>query len=69
MKLSDTGNRLLLILQSVLCVVLTALKGKEGQNSGAIVYMTLISAIAMLVGFLLTYILPRSIVKMGKEKL
>ncbi|MBR6406413.1 MAG: MFS transporter [Lachnospiraceae bacterium] len=50
-------------------VVLTALKGKEGQNSGAIVYMTLISAIAMLVGFLLTYILPRSIVKMGKEKL
>ena len=25
MKLSDTGNRLLLIIQSVLCVVLTAL--------------------------------------------
>ena len=49
-------------------IVLTALKGTEGQKSGNIVYMTLIAAIGMIVAFLLTYILPRSIVKMGREK-
>ncbi len=49
-------------------VVLTSLKGYEEQRSGSIFYMTMISGIAMIVGFLLSYILPRSIVKMGKEK-
>ena len=49
-------------------VVLTALKGYEAQRSGNIFYMTMISGIAMVIGFLLSYILPRSIVKMGKEK-
>ncbi len=49
-------------------IVLTALKGSEEQQSGGIFYMTLIAGIAMVIGFLLTYILPRSIVKMGREK-
>jgi len=49
-------------------LVLTALKGSEEQQSGNITYMTLIAAIGMIVAFLLTYILPQSIVRMGKEK-
>ena len=49
-------------------VVLTALKGTEEQQSGGIFYMTLIAGGAMIIGFLLTYFLPRSIMKMGREK-
>lgn len=48
-------------------VVLTALKGSEQQNSGAIFYMTLISAVAMVAAFALSFILPKSLTDMGKE--
>ena len=49
-------------------VVLTALKGTESANSGAIFYMTLIAGLGTLVSFALTFILPKSITSMGKEK-
>ena len=48
-------------------VVLTALKGSEDQASGAIRYMTLICAAAMVVSLALSFILPKSIIFMGKE--
>lgn len=43
-------------------VVLTALK----KADGAITYMTIISAIACVIAFTFTYILPQSIVKLGR---
>lgn len=46
-------------------LVLTALKGKEGDASSAISYMTLISAAGTFVALLFTFILPKSIIKMG----
>ena len=49
-------------------VVLTALKGSEDAASGAIRYLTLISAIGTVISFLLTFILPKSLTRMGKEK-
>jgi hypothetical protein len=48
-------------------VVLTALKGSENSNSGAIKYMTLICAVAVMVSFALTFTLPKSIRRMGRE--
>ena len=44
-------------------VVLVALK-----QSGTIAYLTLISAIAFVVAFAFTFILPRSIVELGRVK-
>ena len=49
-------------------VVLTALKGSEEQASDAIKYMTLICAAAMVVSLALSFILPKGIVYLGKEK-
>ena len=46
-------------------LVLTALKGKEGDASSAISYMTLISAAGTFVALLFTFMLPKSIIKMG----
>ena len=48
--------------------VLTALKGSEDANSGAIRYMTLICALGTLISFALTFVLPKSITGLGKEK-
>ena len=49
-------------------IVLTALKGSETSNSGAIKYMTLICAVAVMVSFALTFTLPKVIRTMGKEE-
>lgn len=49
-------------------VVLTALKGSEESASGAIFYMTLISALGTIVSFILTLALPKSLLDMGKQK-
>ncbi|MBQ7599722.1 MAG: MFS transporter [Clostridia bacterium] len=49
-------------------IVLTALKGSETSNSGAIKYMTLICAVAVMVSFALTFTLPKAIRTMGKEE-
>ncbi len=49
-------------------VVLTALKGTEGQNSDAIRYLTPICAAAILVSFLLSWLLPRKVLDMGREE-
>ena len=48
--------------------VLTALKGSEDANSDAIRYMTLICALGTLISFALTFVLPKSITGLGKEK-
>ncbi len=47
--------------------VLTGLKG-DGEGTSAIVYMTLICAAAMLAAFALTFVLPKTVRMMGKEK-
>lgn len=49
-------------------IVLTALKGSEDQASGAIRYMTLICAAGVLVAFVFTFVLPKSITGMGKDR-
>ena len=49
-------------------IVLTALKGSEDAASGAIRYLTVISALGTAVSFALTYILPKSFTMMGKDK-
>lgn len=48
-------------------VVLTALKGTEEAASGAIFYLTVISAAGTLLAALLTFALPASILKMGAK--
>ena len=48
-------------------VVLTALKGSENNPTDAIKYMTLISAAGCLVAFFTSWILPKSLMMMGKE--
>jgi len=48
-------------------LVLNALKGSETSNSSAMKFMTLISAVGILVALALTFTLPRSIIMMGKE--
>ena len=49
-------------------VVLTALKGTEGQHSDAIRYLTPICAAAILVSFLLSWLLPKKVMDMGREE-
>ena len=49
-------------------VVLTALKGSESSNSGAIRFLTLICALGTLVSYLLSHILPKSVTKIGQEE-
>ena len=49
-------------------IVLTALKGSESSNSGAIRYLTLICAIGTLVSYLLSHILPKSVTQIGQEE-
>ena len=49
-------------------IVLTALKGTEEAPTDAIIYMTLICAIACLISFALTFILPRSLSELGREQ-
>ena len=49
-------------------IVLTALKGSEESSSGAIRYLTLICACAMIVSLILSYTLPQALNLMGKEK-
>lgn len=49
-------------------VVLTALKGSEKMSSGAIRYLTLVSAVGALAAFLLSFVLPKSVVKMGRKE-
>lgn len=49
-------------------VVLTALKGTEEHPTDNIVFLTLICAAAMVVAFVLTFVLPRSIILMGKSE-
>ncbi|MBQ2062187.1 MAG: MFS transporter [Oscillospiraceae bacterium] len=49
-------------------VILTALKGTEGQNSDAIRYLTPICAGAILVSFLLSWMLPKKVLDMGREE-
>ena len=46
--------------------VLTGLKG-DGQGQSAIIYMTLICAAAMIVAFALTFVLPKTVKRMGKD--
>ena len=47
--------------------VLTGLKG-DGEGQSAMIYMTLICAAAMLAAFALTFILPKTVRSMGKDK-
>lgn len=49
-------------------VVLTALKGSETNQTGAIRYMTLIAAAGCFIALLLTRMLPQTIREMGKMK-
>ncbi|MBO4432604.1 MAG: MFS transporter [Clostridia bacterium] len=50
-------------------IVLTALKkGSEDATPGAMMYMTLIAAAGAAVSFLLTYMLPKSVIFMGKNE-
>ena len=49
-------------------LVLTALKGSQEQASGAIRYMTPICAAAILISFALSWMLPKSVRSMGKDK-
>ncbi len=49
-------------------VVLTALKGTEQHPTNNIIYLTLICAIAMLAACALTWVLPKSIIQMGKKQ-
>ena len=49
-------------------VVLTALKGAETDNSGAMIYLTLIAGLGTLAAAVLTVILPKSILQMGKSE-
>ncbi|MCQ2429972.1 MAG: MFS transporter [Clostridia bacterium] len=49
-------------------VVLTALKGTEQHPTNNIIYLTLICAIAMLAACVLTWVLPKSIIEMGKKQ-
>ncbi|MBR5709000.1 MAG: MFS transporter [Oscillospiraceae bacterium] len=49
-------------------IVLTALKGSEQQASGAMKYMTLISAIGMLAALALSFLMPRSLTTLGTKK-
>lgn len=49
-------------------VILTALKGSESNPTGAIKYMTLISAAGCLVSLIFTWILPKSVIDMGKKE-
>ncbi len=48
-------------------IVLVALKGSEESSSGAIRFMTLISAIGVLLAFFLTFTLKKSLLNLGKE--
>lgn len=48
-------------------VVLTALKGTESADSGAIFYLTLICAAGTIAAAVLTFFLPRSILSMGAK--
>ena len=48
-------------------IVLTALKGTEGSNSTAIAWMTVIAAVGTLVALLLTWTLPKTLMRMGKK--
>ena len=48
-------------------IVLTALKGTESAKSDAIVWMTVIAAAGTFIAFLLTWLLPKSLLKMGKK--
>ena len=49
-------------------VVLTALKGSEASHSTAMTFMTLIAAGGTLVSFLMTFILPKSIISLGSQE-
>ncbi len=49
-------------------VVLTALKGTEGQHSDAIRYLTPICAAGILVSLLLSFLLPKKVLDMGREE-
>ena len=48
-------------------IVLNALKGTEASHSDAIVYMTAISAAATLIALLLTWMLPKHLMQLGKK--
>lgn len=48
-------------------IVLNALKGTETSHSDAIVYMTAISAAATLIALLLTWMLPKHLMQLGKK--
>lgn len=48
--------------------VLTALKGTEESHSNAMIYMTLIAGIGMLVSLVISYLLPKTLVELGKKK-
>jgi len=49
-------------------IVLVALKGREGDNSDAIKYMTAISALGTLAALALTCCLPRSLLTLGQKE-
>jgi len=49
-------------------VVLTALKGSEQSASGAITYLTLISALGTLVAAVLMAMLPKGLLRLGADK-
>ena len=48
-------------------VVLTALKGTENSKSDAIIWMTVIAAAGTFIAFWLTWLLPKSLLKLGKK--
>ena len=50
-------------------IVLTALKGSETQNSGAMKYLTLICALGTLAALILTFALPKSLINLGNKSL
>lgn len=49
-------------------IVLTALKGTESNPTNAMTFLTLISGIACVIACAFTYILPKSIVNLGKKE-
>lgn len=75
-KTGDTNSAMYFAVQGLFAgvstgigsyVILNALKGTGSSGSGAIVYMTLFSSILTLVSFAFTFMLPKTVLRIGKE--